>query len=201
MKLFFDLFPVIAFFGVYKYTGDILTATATIIATTVLQIAFTWFKHKKVEKMHVISMVLVVFLGGLTLLFGDGAFIQWKPTILYWALGGALLISHFVSHKNLTQRALEGMLKTSNISMTDVPAKMWQKLNWFTCGFLFFIGVLNLYVAYQFSEDTWVNFKLFGLTALTMVYMVGVVMSLSRYMSEPEKSNQPISQQPKDQVD
>ncbi|MCX4028772.1 septation protein A [Endozoicomonas sp. SM1973] len=198
MKFFFDLLPVIAFFGVYKYTGDILTATATIIVTTVFQMAYTWLKHKKIEKIHVISMVLVVFLGGLTLLFEDKAFIQWKPTILYWVLAAALLISHFVTHKNLTQRALEGMLKTSNIIMTDVPAKMWEKLNWFTCSFLFFIGILNLYIAYQFSEDTWVNFKLFGLTALTMVYMVGVVMSLSRYMSEPEKNSQSISQQTKD---
>lgn len=198
MKFFFDLLPVIAFFGVYKYTGDIITATATIIAVTVLQMAYTWFKHKKIEKIHVISMVLVIILGGLTLLFGDKSFIQWKPTILYWVLGGALLISHFVTHKNLTQRALEGMLKTSNVTMTAVPSNMWKKLNWYTCGFLFFIGVLNLYVAYQFTEDTWVNFKLFGLTALTMVYMVGIVMSLSRYMTEPDKNSQPISQQPKD---
>ncbi|WP_163833013.1 septation protein A [Spartinivicinus ruber] len=198
MKFFFDLLPVIAFFGVYKYTGDILTATATIIVATLFQMAYTWFKHKKIEKIHVISMVLVVFLGGLTLLFGDKAFIQWKPTILYWVLAAALLISHFVTHKNLTQRALEGMLKTSNIAMTDVPARMWQKLNGFTCGFLFFIGVLNLYIAYQFTEDAWVNFKLFGLTALTMVYMIGVVMSLSRYMTEPNKNSQSISQQSED---
>ena len=82
MKILLDFLPIIIFFAVYKYTGDLIIATAVLIPATIIQVGYNWLKHKTVEKMHLVSLVLVILLGGATILLGDGYFIKWKPTIV-----------------------------------------------------------------------------------------------------------------------
>ncbi|MGI0116947.1 septation protein A [Zooshikella sp. RANM57] len=192
MKFFVDLLPIIVFFTVYKLTGDFLLATISILAATGLQMAYSWIRHRKIERIHLISAGLLAVLGGMTLLFDNSAFLQWKPTILYWVMGVAVLVSQFWGKKNLTQRSLEGLLKSSNVQLQAVPNTTWNRLNLSVFGFLAAIGVANLYVAFQFSESAWVNFKLFGLTGITLVFMVALIMPLSRYMESEQKTEPAI---------
>lgn len=164
MKLLFDFLPILIFFGVYKYSGDLILATAVLIPATILQVAYTWFKHKTVEKMHVVSLVLVILLGGATVLMGDGDFIKWKPTIVNGLFALAFLGSQFIGEKNFIQRMMGDKL--------ELPHKVWRTLNLAWVGFFLVSGIANLVVAFQFSEEVWVNFKLFGLLGMTIVFVI-----------------------------
>jgi len=179
MQLLFDFFPVIAFFVAYK-VADIYVATGVIIVAVVLQVAFQWFRHRKVSPMTLISGVLVLVFGTLTLLIHDKAFIQWKPTVLNWLFGAGFLVSQFVGDQPVIQR-----LMGANLTL-DRP--VWIKLNLMWVAFFLLMGALNLYVAFSFEESTWVNFKLFGMLGLTMVFALlqGVWLS-SKLPAEPPK--------------
>ena len=180
MKFLFDFFPVLVFFIVYKVTDNIYHATAVLIAATIFQVGYTWFKQRRVERVHLVTLIFVVLLGGLTLLFQDDTFIMWKPTIVNWLFAAILLGSAFIGEKNLLQRMLE--------SNFQLPSPVWRNLNY--AWILFFIasGVLNLYVAYSFSQEFWVNFKLFGLLGLTFLFVLLQGIYLSRFLQdEPDK--------------
>ncbi len=180
MKFLFDFFPVLVFFIVYKVTDNIYHATAVLIAATIFQVGYTWFKQRRVERVHLVTLIFVVLLGGLTLLFQDDTFIMWKPTIVNWLFAAILLGSAFIGEKNLLQRMLESNLQ--------LPSPVWRNLNY--AWILFFIasGVLNLYVAYSFSQEFWVNFKLFGLLGLTFLFVLLQGIYLSRFLQdEPDK--------------
>ena len=153
MKFLFDLFPIILFFAAYKFAG-IFAATAVAIAATVGQIAWVWFRHRKVDTMLWVSLAIVTIFGGATLLFHNPTFIKWKPTVLYWFFATALLVSAYGLRKNLIRTMLEAQMK--------LPEPLWSPLNLAWAGFFAAMGGLNLLVAYNFSEDAWVNFKLFG---------------------------------------
>nr|MBL8411196.1 septation protein A [Dechloromonas sp.] len=200
MKLLFDLFPVILFFVAFKYSeknpelaaswvgsllgsaavdikqAPILLATVVVIAATVAQIAWVHFRHGKVDKMLWISLVLVVVFGGMTLAFQNEAFIKWKPTILYWVFAGSMAFAAIVLKKN----AIKAMLG----EQLTLPEAVWSKVNLSWVGFFVFMGFLNLYVAFNFSTDTWVNFKLFGGMGLMLVFVLGQGMLLSKYVEE-----------------
>ncbi|WLQ15268.1 septation protein A [Hahella aquimaris] len=178
MKLLFDFFPIILFFVVYKATNDIVTATAALIPATIAQVAFSWFKYRKVEKMHLIALVIVVILGGATILFKDDTFIKWKPSVVCWLLAVVFLIGGWVSKKNLYQRMME-----ANISL---PQHAWSKLNYSWVIFNTLLGALNLYVAYHYTQDQWVNFKLFGMLGLSLVFALMQGVYISRHMEEDE---------------
>jgi intracellular septation protein len=177
MKLLFDFFPILLFFIAYKLV-DIYAATLVAIAAAFLQVAYTWFKARKVENMHLISLVLIVVFGGATLFLKDETFIKWKPTVLNWLFGLAFLGSHWFGKKTLIERMLGGQL--------ELPAAAWKRLSLSWVLFFFVIGGVNLFVAYRFDTDTWVNFKLFGMLGLTMGFVVLQSFLISRYLPEPE---------------
>ncbi len=177
MKLLLDFLPIIIFFAVYKYTNDIIIATAVLIPATAIQMAYTWFKTHKIENMQLVTLVLVVLLGGATILFQDKAFIQWKPTVVNWLFAAAFLGSHFIGDKPIVQRMLA--------SSIELAQPIWIRLSWAWIGFFIAMGVLNLFVAFTMSEEAWVNFKLFGMLGLTLVFVVLQGIYLSRHMQEP----------------
>lgn len=177
MKVFFDLFPVILFFIGFKLY-DIFIATAIAIGATIALIIYSKVRHGKVEKMLMVNGIIISVLGGITLLLHDKTFIMWKPTVLYWLLAAALLISNMFFKKNLIQQMMGKML--------NPPAAMWNKLNLLWVAFLIALGFLNLYVAFNYSENTWVNFKLFGVTSMMFVFMMAQTLFLKDYLIEPE---------------
>lgn len=178
MKLLFDFLPLAVFFLVYKSTGDIITATAILIPATLLQVGFTWWKHRQVEKMHIVSLVLVVLLGGATVLMGDGDFIKWKPTIVNWLFAIAFLGSQFIGQKNIIERMMGDKIQ--------LPHKIWRTLNLAWVGFFTFSGAVNLYVAFNYSEEVWVDFKLFGLLGMTFVFIILQGVYLSSHIQNKE---------------
>jgi intracellular septation protein len=175
MKFLFDLFPVILFFIAFKFAG-IFVATAVAIAATFAQIGWLWFRGRKIDTMLWVSLCIITVFGGLTLIFQDETFIKWKPTILYWAFASALSAGILFFRKNLI-RTLLGEQMT-------LPDATWSNLNWSWVAFFVFMGFLNLAVAYNFSTDDWVNFKLFGGMGLMLVFVVAQGLLLSKYIEE-----------------
>jgi len=177
MKFLFDLFPVILFVATYALTGSIYVATAVIIPAAVAQVAYAWLRHRKVDRMLLVSMVLVLVLGGLTLLLHDERFIKWKPTVLYWIFAAVLALAPVVARKNLVRLMMEKGF--------SAPARVWNYLNAAWVVFFVFMGFLNLYVAQNFSLDFWVQFKLWGLTGFMLLFIGAQVVILYKYMDEP----------------
>lgn len=175
MKFLSDLFPVLLFFGAYWFSRDMFIATAVAIAATTLQVASAWLRHRKVETMQWVSLGLIVVLGGATLLLHDKHFIMWKPTVLYWIMGAGLLIGELAGKNGI--RALVGQ-------QMELPAAVWRKLNYAWVTFFALMGALNLFVAYRFSEDIWVNFKLFGGLGLMFAFVIAQSLFLSKYLEE-----------------
>jgi intracellular septation protein len=207
MKIFYDLLPVILFFVGYHNASTIAENTpvgqwidptqpevivATIIATGIaiaasfVQVAGFWLKHQRFERMHIFSLVLISGLGGITIAFGDPAFIQWKPTVLNWVFAGAFLISQFVGEKNMVQRMMAAQI--------SLPDNIWLRLNLSWVMFFIASGFANLYVAFYYATeldektrmDFWVDFKLFGLMGMTLVFVVAQAFYLTRHMEEPD---------------
>lgn len=178
MKLLLDFFPIIIFFGVYKYTGDIIMATAILIPATLLQILYTWIKEHRIEKMQLVTLLLVIVMGGATVIFQDKTFIQWKPTVVNWLFGAAFLGSHFIGEKTIIERIM-----SANI---ELPKHVWKTLNSAWVFFFLLMGAINLIVAYNFSEEIWVNFKLFGMLGLTVIFIVIQGLYMSKYINNAE---------------
>ena len=177
MKLLFDLFPVVLFFIAYKMY-DIYTATAVIIVATIAQVAFVYAKERKVEKIHIITLVLILVLGGLTLVLQDEAFIKWKPTLVNWGFALVFLGSHYIGSKPIIRRMMD-----SAISLPDI---IWVRLSMMWIAFFILSGVTNLYVAFNYDTDTWVDFKLFGLMGMTLIFIVVQGFYINRYMEESD---------------
>ncbi|WP_159704760.1 septation protein A [Massilia sp. 9I] len=207
MKFLFDMLPVILFFGIYKYgennqewahglTTDylgflisggavpasqspILLATAVTILATVLQIVYLLARRKKVDGMLWLSLGVVVVAGGATIYFHDDTFIKWKPTILYWAFGAALLLAHLIYRKNLMRTALGGAM--------NLPDAVWNRVLYAWIGFFVGLGLLNLLMAFVvFRSDTgaWVSFKLFGITGILFAFIIIQSLFLSKHIQE-----------------
>ncbi|KFB71074.1 MAG: septation protein A [Candidatus Accumulibacter phosphatis] len=175
MKFLFDLLPVILFFVAYK-VFDIYVATGVAMAASFAQIGWLWFKGRKIDTMLWVSLVVITVFGGMTLLLQDETFIKWKPTVLYWAFAAALLGGTLFFRKNL--------MRTLLAEQMDLPEAAWTRLNWSWVGFFIFMGIANLFVAFNFSTDDWVNFKLFGATGLMLVFVVAQGLLLSKYIEE-----------------
>jgi intracellular septation protein len=177
MKLLIDFFPIFLFFAAFKLWG-IYVATAVAIAATIAQILWLRHSHGKVEPMQWVSLAVIVLFGGATIALQNETFIKWKPTVLYWLMGGTLAAGQLFFRKNL--------LKTLMGSQLDLPEPAWRVTNWSWIAFFAVMGVLNLWVAYAFDTDTWVNFKLFGGMGLMIVFVVGQALYLGRYMKVDE---------------
>lgn len=177
MKLLLDFFPILLFFAAFKFAG-IYAATAIAIVATILQIGYLRYKTGKVEPMQWISLGVIVLFGGATLISHNDTFIKWKPTVLYWLMGSALLVGQLVFKKNL--------LKSLMGAQMELPEDAWRLTQWSWVGFFAVMGCLNLWVAYNFDTDTWVNFKLFGGMGLMFVFVIAQALVLSRYMKNAD---------------
>ena len=178
MKLLVDFFPILLFFLVFKTLG-IYAATAVAIVATVAQIAWLRWLNGRVEAMQWLSLGVIVVFGGATLVAQDETFIKWKPTVLYWLMGGGLLVAEYVFKRNGI-RALMG-------SQLELPDNVWRHLLHAWAGFFSVMGVINLWVAYHFDTDTWVNFKLFGGLGLMVLFVLGQAVYLSKHMKQDDE--------------
>ena len=206
MKFLFDLLPVILFFIAFKTTesrpqaaadligpllgavglnsaipleqSPILLATMVVMLATAAQIAWVWFRHGKVDKMLWVSLVLVMFFGGMTVVLHDPTFITWKPTVLYWIFAVVLLVSATLLKKNLIRGMLEEQI--------SLPETLWFRLNLAWAVFFALLGVANLLVARNFPIDVWVNFKLFGGMGLMFAFIVAQGLFLAKYAEDKQ---------------
>ena len=198
-KILFDLFPIFLFFIAFKLAGSnpeqatalaaslnypadpkqlpILIATAVAIIATIVQIAWVWLRHGKVDTMLWISLALVVVLGGATLWLHDPTFIKWKPTVLYWIFAVVLAGSHLLFKKNLIRTMMQQ-------AQLELPESLWTKLNYSWVVFFAVMGVVNLYVANHFSLAAWVNFKLFGFMGMMLAFMLLQGVVLAKYIEK-----------------
>ncbi len=179
MKMLFDLFPVILFFAAFKVYG-IYVATAVAIGATFAQIAWLWFRRKKIDTMLWVSLGVITVFGGATLIFENETFIKWKPTVLYWLFGAVLTISAVFFRKNLVRAMME--------KQVSLPDEIWTRLLTSWIGFFVVMGVLNLYVAYNFSTDAWVNFKLFGGMGFMLVFVLLQAIMLARHAQDKNEN-------------
>ena len=180
MKQLLDFLPLVVFFVFYKMY-DIFVASGALIVATLLALAFTWFKYGKVEKMTLVTAIMVLVFGTLTLTFHSDLFIKWKVTVLYVLFAAALLVSQWFMKKPLIQRMLGKEL--------TLPDKVWSTLNLSWAVFFLVCGLLNIYVAFWLPQDIWVNFKVFGLTALTLVFTLISGVYIYRHMPEEQKKS------------
>lgn len=179
MKFLFDFFPIILFFAAFKLYG-IYTATAVAIAATFGQIGWVWLRHRKVDTMLWVSLAIITLFGGATLFLHDETFIKWKPTVLYWLFAIVLAVSAGLFRKNLIRTMMEKQF--------SAPDFVWRNLNLSWMVFFLLMGMLNLYVAFNYSTDTWVNFKLFGSMGLMFAFVILQGLMLSKYIEEEKGS-------------
>jgi len=177
MKFLFDLFPVILFFIAFKLQG-IYVATAVAIGASFAQIGWLWLRGRKIDAMLWVSLAIIVVFGSATLLLHDETFIKWKPTVLYWMFASVLSVSALLFHKNLIRSMLGEQIQ--------MPDPAWSKLNFSWAGFFACMGFLNLYVAFNYPTDTWVNFKLFGGMGLMLAFVIAQGLFLAKYVEQKE---------------
>ncbi len=182
MKFLFDLFPIFLFFLAFK-VWDIYVATAVAIAATIGQIGYLKLRGRKVDTMMWVSLAIIVVFGGATIALHDETFIKWKPTVLYWLFAIVLSTSELLWRKNL----IRSLMQAQQLTMPDGA---WRTLNWSWVGFFSCMGVLNLYVAFNYTTDTWVSFKLFGGMGLMLVFVVLQALYMARYIDEKKEPEQ-----------
>lgn len=190
MKLLFDFLPILLFFVAYKLT-DFYVATGVLIIATLAQVGWSWLRRRRVEKLLLITAGLVLALGGLTLALHDPIFVKWKPTVVNWLFALAFVGSCFIGQKTLLERMLGEQL--------ELPTQVWVNLTLAWTLFFLIMGVVNLYVAFNFEENTWVNFKLFGMLGLTVVFVLVQAVYMSRYIKiddSPSKIDDSPSKEP-----
>jgi intracellular septation protein len=192
MQQLIDFLPLIAFYVAYLL-GGIYAATAALIGGCLLQLGLDWWRHRKIKPIHGITAILAVIFGSATLLLHDPRFIQWKLSVLMWLMGVAFLVSQFVGQQPLAQRLLQSTLSEH---LAPVSERRWRWINLTWVVFFVAIGALNIYVARTFSEQAWVNFKVYGVTGLTVIFMFTQVLWLPMRATEsgdPSRLNEPKS--------
>jgi intracellular septation protein len=213
MKLLLDFLPILLFFGAFKYAeghkdwaaafatehfgfmvsggqvgaseAPVLLATVVVVFATLAQVLWLKARRQKVDLMLWISLALVTVLGGLTVWLHSETFIKWKPTGLYWAMGLSFLVSQFLLGRNLLKLMLGEQLQ--------LPEPVWARLSLAWVAFFAAMGVINLWVAYNFSTDAWVNFKLFGGIGLMLLFTLAQGLYINRHLpdDEPAAKDQP----------
>jgi intracellular septation protein len=211
MKLLLDFLPILLFFGTYKYAeahkdwaaafatehfgfivsggmvgekeAPVLLSTLVVIVATALQVAWLKARGKKVDTMLWVSLGLIVVLGGATVWFHNETFIKWKPSVLYWVMALALWASANLFGKDILRQMIGDQLK--------LPEAIWKRLTLLWCAFFAVMGVINIWVAYNFSTDSWVNYKLFGGTGLMIAFMIGQGLYVSRHVEDEDADASP----------
>lgn len=180
-KFLFDLFPLILFFVAFRF-ADIYAATAVAMAAVVLQILWIKLRKHPIEATHWINLSVIVVFGGATLFFHDDTFIKWKPTVLYWLFAAILLGARLITGRNI-MRKLMG-------EKVDLPDTAWNKLNDSWAMFFIISGLINLYVAFSghFTESQWVNFKVFGLMVLLILFVIIQSVWLGRHIQSDSQT-------------
>jgi intracellular septation protein len=186
MKLFIDFFPALAFLLALIIPADheqsVYFATEVLIAATVLQVGVVWLIHRRVDRQYLIILAVVLVLGGATLLFRDPEFIKWKPSVVFWIFSAICLASEFIGKQNIARRFLG--------SAFDAPPHVWMRVNLSLILFFLTLGFINLFVAYNYDTETGAYFKVFGFLGINFVFILGLVISLSRYMIEPDDNKE-----------
>jgi len=219
MKLLIDFFPILLFFIAYKLYG-IYVATGVAIAASAMQVGWFWFRNRRMEKMHLVTLGLLVLFGGMTIALRDPIFVMWKPTIVNWLFAAVFLGSQFIGGKSLIERMMSHAV--------ELPTEIWPRLNMLWIAFFFVSGLANLYVVYVYSgfyeaqqalfaaaghtdidltgcaasfsgdliaqcqdtqsrEETWVNFKLFGMMGMTILFVIGQAFYLARHIRDSQE--------------
>jgi intracellular septation protein len=176
VKLLFDFFPITLFFLSYKFYG-IYVATIVMIIASLLQTGMFWLKHRKIELTHGITLILVLVLGAATLFFHNEMFIKWKPTAIYWLLALLFLGSQMIGKKSILERLMSGKV--------TLPKNVWRRLDTSWAVFFICMGNANLYIAYHFNTNTWVNFKLFGTMGGTAVFVILQSLYMGKHLKDP----------------
>lgn len=176
MKILIDFFPILLFFGAYKFY-DIYVGTGVLMAATVLQMILIYVIDRKLQVMQKITLALVLVFGTLTLVLHDDRFIKWKPTVLYAAMAIGLALAVWVYKKNFLKLVLG--------SQMELPDAVWRRLNVVWIVYCAFMALINAYVAAYYSTEAWVNFKLWGY-AFPLVFIVGQGFYISRYLKSDE---------------
>jgi intracellular septation protein len=183
MKFLYDLFPLLLFFAAFKLY-DIYVATAVAIIASIAQVGYFWLKHRRFETMHLVTLAVIVVFGGLTLALHNDIFIKWKPTLVYWILAALVLTSQWFGRITLIERMMSAQIA--------LPGTVWRRLNLSWGLFFVALGAANLYVAFYYGLDLdeqtrrsiWVNFKVFGLLGLTLVFALGQALFLAKHLQD-----------------
>ncbi|MBL1275047.1 MAG: septation protein A [Ectothiorhodospiraceae bacterium] len=175
MNAILEFFPLLVFVGAY-YFADIFTATAVAIVASVVQVAIFWFRDRTVKKSHLITLAVIVVFGGLTLFLQDETFIKWKFTVVSWLFALAIFGSHFIGNKTMVERMMGATL--------ELPTFVWARANAAMGSLMLVEGVVNIYVLYNFDTDTWFNIKLYGMTAVTMLFMLALGFYLAKHVKD-----------------
>jgi intracellular septation protein len=178
MKQLFEFFPVVLFFIAFKLY-DIYVATAVVIVATIFQVAFTWFRYRKVEIMQWITLGLILVMGGATLYLQNEQFIKWKLSIIEWLFGVVFLGSQFIGKKPIVERMM-----SANLAL---PAVIWKRLNTMWGYFFISVGFINLYVMYNYDTEDWVTFKTFGVPGLMVIFILLQMIFLYKYIPEAKE--------------
>jgi intracellular septation protein len=178
MQLLVDFFPLLLFFVAYLWQG-IFVATAVAMVASIAQIGWIHWKHGRAGVIHWLSLVIIVVFGGATLLLQDKTFIMWKPTVLYGLFAAILAVGKIGFRRDLIAHLMKGVV---------LPAPVWTRLTWAWVAFFVFMGLANWYVAFHYSEQTWVLYKVWGGTGLFLVFAVGQGLWLSRHVNEEATS-------------
>jgi intracellular septation protein len=216
MKLLLDFLPLLLFFGSFKFAdhnkeaaaawatqhfggiisggvvsaaqAPVLLATIVVILATIVQVALVKLSGRKIDRLLWITLGIVVVLGGATVWLNDETFIKWKPTVYNWVLATVMLVTQFVFRRDPLKAVIGAQMK--------LPAGVWGKLSVAYALFFIAMGALNLYVAFNYPTETWVDFKVFVLTGLMIVFVVAQAFWLSRYIEDDTQPTAPGSQQP-----
>lgn len=183
MPLLIDFLPIVLFFATYFITYDFFTALVVIMIAAPAAFALQWFLTKTFNKISAVSTILVIVLGGGALLLDNKMIFLWKPTVFYWLAATAFLGSQIIGAKPFIQRLMEAATATADSSV-DLTNNQWARLNFAWVVFFVVAGGLNIYVAYNYSEPTWVKFKLIGLMGLTFLFIIAQSIWLAKQMPD-----------------
>jgi intracellular septation protein len=190
MKTLFDYLPVVVFFGLYFVSGrDIMLATWGLLGATSFQVIAGRLIWKRWHRLHLVILAITLVFGGLTLALNNDVFIKWRPSIISFVLAAILAVGHFLKHRNLLQRLCESLMRSAFGKVVTLQTRDWRRLNLAFVLYFIFIGLLNLYIAFNFSTDFWVNFKLFGFTAIQMVFYLAAFAYFYKRMPEADRKS------------
>lgn len=181
MQIFYDLFPILIFFILFKLEG-IYAATLGAMLAAIAQVTVFWWRNRSFEMMQIITLVVILVLGGATLFFHNPLFIKWKPTIINWAFAFVFTFLPLITKRTLVEILLSPKIK--------LPQHAWQNLNTSWIAFFLTVGALNVYILYNYSTETWVNFKLFGMLALSILFVIGQAFYLAKYVQDDDNNDQ-----------